>query len=214
MRGSLKSFAAAAVFLMLSGCDTLTTDNPIGVNDATQTDAQLFGTWKMTAPQAKAEPKEGKAYAFLLPRKDGGLNAVLVGWNRDYSDSGTITLEILTGSAGGFHFLNGTSFVEDGKPDSSTNYWPALYRFDADGSLRLFKISDDGLKIVADAVESHRLAGTVTKHSLVSGDKSEANATMDIAITADQKSLDAYFAVNAGKIFTDPLYTLKRVELP
>jgi hypothetical protein len=210
----LKMLVAIVLFLALSGCDTLTVDNPIGTSDGAPGDSRLAGAWKLTAMQSKDASAEGTAYAFFLPRKEGGFNTLLVGWKRDKSESDYYALKILTGQAGGSNFLNVVPIVEDGKvEDKMDGYWPVLYRIDGNGFLQTYKCSDDGLKYVESAIEDHRLGGTVAKHELYKDANGSPGESTEIEITADQKSLDAFFAANASRIFTDPLYTFKRADL-
>jgi len=209
-----KILVAIVLFLALSGCDSLTVDNPIGTSDGALGDSRLVGAWKLTAMQSKDASAEGTAYAFFLPRKEGGFNAVLVGWKRDNSESDYYALKILTGQAGSSNFLNVVPIVDDGKvEDKMDGYWPVLYRIDGNGFLQTYKLSDDGLKFVESAINDHRLGGAVTKHELYRDAKGVASESTEIEITADQKSLDAFFAANASRIFTEPLYTFKRADL-
>jgi hypothetical protein len=209
-----KMLVAIVLFLALSGCDTLTTDNPIGTSDVAPGDGRLVGAWKLSAMQSKDPSAEGSAYAFFLPRKEGGFNAVLVGWKRDNSESDYYALKILTGQAGGSNFLNVVPIVEDGKVEEKMDgYWPVLYRIDGNGILQTYKCSDDGLKFVESAINDHHLGGTVTKHELYKAAKGGSSESTEIEITADQKSLDAFFTANASRIFTEPLYTFKRADL-
>jgi hypothetical protein len=208
-------FAAIAFLAILSGCSSIRTDNPVGISGGAQTDSRLVGRWIPLKADGKEVPPTGHSDLFLLPRKDGGYTGVIVGWDVGPTpDSDVILLNIIVGRAGIEGMLNVQFLSENGKPaeDSDKGYWPMLYRIDGDGRLHVYDTSDNGIKLVESAVQSHRLAGTSDEQSYGKDDSGKDDKVIHVHITADPKSLDAYFAENASLIFTKPMYTFERVN--
>ncbi|HTW36036.1 MAG TPA: hypothetical protein VMD53_15565 [Rhizomicrobium sp.] len=216
MKAPILFSAALACLLMLAGCDSIYTDNPIGTSPETQTDTRLIGGWKFVIPpeDLKKSPGEQVFYCFFLPQKRGGFRGVMATWSTGKtSDSGDFAFEALTGKAGDHWFLNLRHIVTDGKADEDEppGYRPYRYRIDDDGALRVFDWSPEGLRKLEADIEQGRIRGTVTIDGMGTDDNGKPVRTTNIQITADQQALDAYFAENAARIFDKPVFTLNRV---
>src|SRR5882672_463851 len=169
-RGLMKTILRALAFFVavsiLGGCTTVTTDHPIGMSGGTQLDARLIGGWKVLPADQKTQP----LYAFFLPRKEGGLQAVLIGWDKTrLDDSGWATYEILTGRVGDYLIINGRPLLDNGEPASSTpagsGYWPLLYRFEVDGTVKMFAGGTaDAIDAIKKAIRNGRIARTIEEH--------------------------------------------------
>ena len=200
-----------ATFAMLSACSNLTSDNPIGGSAPNHADAHLIGVWKVTKNE---EPGEA-GYMFVSPKKDGSaLHAVLVSWGAS-KPSETLEFDVVTGAAGGDNFADINHIIDNGKVAKvPPGYMPFVYQFDPKGALLIYDESTDGMKLIKAAVDAHKLKGIVTVKK--SGDKKEPETvtTMDIHLTSDQKTVDAFFSANAKAIFTDPVDTFQPVKTP
>ena len=211
-----RMFAAIAFLAILAGCSGITTNNPVGISRGSQMDARLIGGWRVVEAEGKQMPRTGGAgYLFFLPRKEGGYTGVSLGWNEPPTAKPDIALfDIVTGRIGTTGIINVRIVDQSGKPvdTKDSSYWPGLYRFDREGRLHIYIFSEQGTKLVESAVQNHRLAGTSEEHSYDKDSSGKKNKTVSVHITADPKSLDAYFAANAPLIFTEPIYTLERVH--
>jgi hypothetical protein len=196
---SMTMFARAGVLFLaalLAACYP-TTQTPIGSTGPKTPDVRLLGVWKGTPK----DPKDGPNYLFFLPRKDK-LEAVMVYPAKDDDKGGWMSFEVRTGKAGSNDFLNGIELLDDGEApkDTSRDYTPVYYRFDKDGTLRLFVLGEDQIE---NAISKGEIKGEVKKNSF--GD--------DVRITADAKIVDAFFATHDPKtLFTDPLGVYRRVK--
>jgi hypothetical protein len=208
--------AALACLLILAGCDSIYTDSPIGTSPATRMDARLIGGWKAVGPLDVQKNSPGEqAYFFFLPaEKNAGFRGVLISWNKTKnSDSTDLALDAVTGKAGDQWFFNVRNVFDEGKPDKDglPGYRPYRYRFDADGSLEVFDWSPQGLERLKADVEQGRVEGKVTVQNYGTDTDGKPMIRTGIQITADQHSLDSYFAANAMRIFDKPVFTLQRV---
>jgi hypothetical protein len=214
MNAPVRIAAIFACLLLLAGCDSISTDKPIGASPETQTDARLIGEWTFVFPPDEKMAADERGYGFFLPQKDGGFRGVAVAWSAaTKQDSGDLSFNALTGKAGDFWFLNVQNIANDGKPDNGQprGYRPYLYRIE-DGTLRIFEWSPEGLEKLTTDIEQGRLEGTVTVSGRGKDPSGTTMKTTTIEISADQKALDAYFAANADKIFTKRTFTLKRQQ--
>lgn len=204
MNITLRAFAFFVAISILGGCTTVTTDHPIGMSGGTQWDARLIGGWKVVPADQKMQP----FYAFFLPRKEGGLQAMIVGWDKtNPNDSGWETFEILTGKAGDHLVINGRPLLDNGEPAKSmpagSGYWPLLYRFEADGTVNMFTWgTGDAIDAIKNAIRTGRITGTIEEHGQSS----------DIRITAEPQSLDAFFDAAAPMLFTELFATLQPIN--
>lgn len=218
MTTSLKLLCAAVLLTLLSACNSLRTDNPIGASTEYGLDKRLIGAWRMVDPRRDDKiPDHGAGFMFLLPLKEGGLHGVIESWTFKAPRSDSLEFDVTPGMAGDNLFANVRRLSENGEasePEPS-DYLPFLYRFEADGTLSVWGWSDDGLNMIKDSIENGRLMGTVTIQSYGPDDQGQAmKPSIGISITADQKSLDAFFARNGRAIFTERKYSFRRIELP
>jgi hypothetical protein len=173
---------ALVALAMLAACTTVSTDYAVGISHGSVTDDRLAGSWRLVPK----DPNAGKEYVFVVPRKGGGLQAVVVITETDPNDSGWFTVDLVVGKAGDHAVINMGALSENGEPfkDKVPGYLPILYRFEADGRLQLFYPSDDAIK---DAIQSGAIAGAVENSNL--------------HITADPGALDAFFAKDSPMLF-------------
>jgi hypothetical protein len=193
MRWSMTTLPAFALGLaLLCGCTT--TDNPIGISGGAQVDARLVGGWKGVFADQYSD--KVKYQVVFLPGEKGALAAIVAGWTLEGGQ--WAVYEVVAGRAGDHTVLNMRSVIENGAPARETSaYIPSLYRFEPDGSLRLFMLSEQA---VADAIQSGRLAGTMGTGQLATN-----------RITADPQSLDDFFAEAAPALFTEPYAVLQPI---
>lgn len=216
MKAPILFSAAVACLLILAGCDSIYTDNPIGTSPATRMDARLIGGWKAAGPldEQKHSPGE-QAYFFFLPsEKNAGFRGVLISWNKTKaSDSTDLAFDAVTGKAGDQWFFNVRSVFDEGNPDKDglPGYRPYRYRVDADGSLEVFDWSPQGLERLKADIEQGRIAGKVTAQNDGTDTDGKPMIRTGIQITADQHSLDSYFAANATRIFDKPAFVMRRM---
>jgi hypothetical protein len=210
-----RMFAVIAFLAILSGCSSIRTDNPVGISGGAQTDATLVGGWRVVEAQPKQIPPGGAGYLFFLPQKEGGYTGVWMAWNTPAAAKPDIVLfSIVTGRLGTAGIISARIVEMNGKPPShiEPGYWPMLYRLDGNGRLHLFDASFEGIKLVENAVKSHRLAGTSEEQSGGKDASGKEIKTIHVRLTADPKSLDEYFAANASLIFTEPAFTFEHVD--
>jgi hypothetical protein len=187
-----KVFALLCLSALLSGLLAAcypTSENPIGVSAGpTALDARLTGVWKGRI----GTDKDATAYLFAFPREGGRLEAMLLHPSATDDKGDWTTVSLTPGKAGTANILNAKLVLDNGAParEGTVDYTPVLYRFDPSGELRLFVLDE---KALADAVRQNRIAGTVKESSLGN----------DVRLTADAKTLDAFFAANAAALFTE-----------
>lgn len=182
MNTILRALALVALS-MLAACTTVSTQNPIGISHGVVTDNRLVGSWKLVPK----DTNDDKEYVFVMPRKEGGLQAIVVMTASDPNDSGWFTLNLVVGRAGDHALINMQPILENGEPikDPPDGYLPMLYRFQADGRIQLFYSSDDAMK---EAIQNGSIAGTIEKNG-------------NVRITADPQALDAFYADKAPVLF-------------
>jgi hypothetical protein len=191
MKNSRIALALAAA-LALSACYDTTT-HPVGTTAGIKPDPVLAGTWK----GVNSDGKPG--YFHFLPQSDGSITVIIVedGTTSNDWDVATVTATKL----GPNRLLNARLLEGDGKPiaDWPGGTVPVLYRLDAQGGLTFALPHEEALR---DAVKAGRIKGRV-----------QTGAYGDVAITADPKALDAFFArADLGKLYSAPFYTLHRVR--
>lgn len=189
--------AGALILAALLAACYPTTQTPIGSTGPTTPDVRLLGVWK----GMPKDPKDGPDYLFFLPRKDR-LEAIVVYPAKGDDKGSWMSFAVWCGKAGSNNFLNGQQLLDDGiaPKDANKDYTPVFYRFDKDGTLRMFVL---GEKPIEDAIAKGEIKGEVKKNSF--GD--------DVRITADAKMMDAFFATHDPKtLFTDPLGVYRRVK--
>jgi len=198
MRSLVRSFAILITLSLLTACTSVTTNAPIGLSDGASLDTRLLGGWK--AELEKGAPDE--IYVFVLPRKKGGLQALVVAWKNDAvtmspNDAEWWSSEIKTGKAGGHLFMNLRPLLKNGELDGDAaklheaGYFPLRYRVDADGRIELFIWRDAAA--IKEAIRSGRISGTVDGG--------------DVRIKADAR-VDAFLAESAPVAFDALFATL------
>jgi len=200
----LRTFGLVVVLSFLSACTSVETVNPIGISSGSSVDTRLIGAWRVTVEDKAAE--KGDAYVFVLPDKQGGLQAMAIEIRKPTStdDNGWQTFKVLTGRAGDYTFLNlrgllddGATVVEDRQPKDG-GYWPIRYRVETDGSVHLFLW--DSADAIKDAIASGRLTGSVEGGT--------------VHVTGDGSSVDAFFSEAGERAFPSPFATLVPLGSP
>jgi len=212
MNAPIRLFAIAAL-AGLAACSSLTTDNPIGGSVPGQPDPRLIGVWKVTQNESKGQA----GYMFVSPAKDGStLHVVFVGWSAT-QPSDKMEFDAVTANLGGEAFVNVNHVIENGKAATKQEldgYMPFAYKFDKDGTLVILDRSDAGVKLIQNAIAKHQLAGKATTSNTGGSGKSKGITTTNIHLSANQKSLDAFFAANGKAIFTDSVDTFQPIKEP
>lgn len=199
---------AIAALMALAACGNLMTDKPIGGLSADHADARLIGVWRATTNTEAGEA----GYMFVSPRKDGhALHAVIVGWSAT-KPAERAEFDVATGTAGGSTFVNidNVTASDNAMGKQPPGYLPFVYRFGADGSLLIYDLSGDGMSLIKAAIGKHRLAGKITP--TYTDPKTKTAAGMEIHLTSDQRTIDAFFAANAKAIFTNEVDTFAPVK--
>jgi hypothetical protein len=188
-------FALLCLGAALAGCYP-TSENPIGVATAAP-DSRLLGAWKGQI----GTDKDASASLYVFPREGGRFEAMLIHAASKDDKGGWTTASLVPGKIGSTTVLNAKLILDDGAPakEGTADYTPVMYRFDAGGVLRLFMLDDKALET---AIRAGRIAGTIKENSF--GD--------DVRLTADAKSLDAFFAANAATLFTQAYGIFRRVN--
>jgi hypothetical protein len=189
---SLRIALTLAAALALSGCYDTTT-HPLGTTAGIKPDPVLTGTW------AGVDSNGKPGYFHFLPQSDGSITVIIVEDGKIDNDwnVGAIT----TTKLGANRLMNARLVQGNGKPvtDQPPGTVPVLYRIDAKGTLTVALPHEETMR---DAVKAGRIKG-----------HAEDGAYGDVTITADPKTLDAFFArPDIDKLFSTPFFTLHRVH--
>jgi len=188
----IKYVLALAATLALTACYPPTTSHPVGTTAGLKPDPVLQGTWKGVNSDGKP------FYMHFLPQSDGTLSAVIVESGPKAEDWNVVTATTTT--LGANHYMNARLLWTNGKPENApAGTVPVLYRMDAKGQLT-FSLMDEAA--VKAAITAGKIKGTVEKGELG-----------DATITADVKTLDAYFSTpGVTKLFANPMFTVHKVD--
>jgi len=192
---SIRLLLSAVATIVLTACYPPTTSHPIGTTVGFKSDPALLGLWK-----AEPDPSNHRSYYYdLLNAKDGAMFAVLVPDRGEATDVMMFKLE--AARFGNFGFLNVRVMTdpEHEASDQPAGFVPVLYRFDANGRLKIFMLDEDALKT---AIGAHKIAGTIA-----------TAGTNDVVITADGATLDKFFRSRTGlALFDKSFAVLTRVK--
>ena len=195
----MKSTRVLAAFLcaMLAGCLPVTTKTPVGTTTGLGTDPALYGTWRGVPPDKKTE---GDVTIHFVKLKDGTLSALQVFTEPKHDDDGWESYAVQTSTLAGQHYLNVMWTSENGKPvDTSAKDAIFPLRYTVKGrTLTLYILDEDKVKA---AVQSGRIAGTI-----------ESGDAGDVTLTADAKTLDAFFAAPGIAQYYNVYLVLKKTE--
>ncbi len=186
--------------LFVAACLPVTTDNPIGSTVGFKPDPALIGLWK--GHGGDKEPGDMKYAYFAFFRDDDGvgMSAMLMTFESD-ADQWTI-YDAQLATLGANHIMNVREASQNGKPaneEDRRQLIPLRYDIGKDGKLTLSLLDD---KATAAAIKAGKLKGTV-----------QEGTGNDSHITADPKSLDAFFATKQGAaLFGAKFVTLVRVK--
>ena len=190
----LRTVLSLAFALLLAGCLPVTSKTPVGTTSGLGTDPALIGTW-----HGSNENKDGHVYLHVTANGEQPFTLVLV--SAEGKDD-PMLLQAKTAQLGQNRFLDVLTML-DGKgndfklSDFDGGSVPVLYRI-VRNTLTLYMLDEDKVKA---AIAKGDIAGTVEK-----GDYG------DVQLTADAKTLDAFFAKpEAVKLFKVFL-VLKKTE--
>jgi hypothetical protein len=181
---------ALACALLVAGCVTPTSKNPIGMTTGLHRDLSLVGTWKDDFPWRD----EGDTITVAPVGTDNSMTAFQVGLPEKKDGAGSFQLyEFTVARVGEHHFVNARKLPSRSEHTDQPDDWmPLYYTTTHDGrSLKLYYLSQD--KIVK-AIESGALKGRVEKHQRKNDDGTVEDAIDAITITAEPAELDAFMA--------------------
>lgn len=212
----IQRLCAVVALAFLAACSNLTTEHPIGASAADKADPRLIGMWKIAGPLTDKKPGEA-GYMFVSPKKDStDLHAVIVGWSAT-EPTETMEFDVATGTLAGNAFVNLHNVVENGKAatkDDFDGYLPFVYRFEKDGRLDIYDHTDAGMDMIKQAIAGRHLRGTVRDKGSRGKDKNTMAPMLDIHLTSDQKTLNAFFAANGKAVFTDLVDAFEPLKVP
>ena len=179
MNSLLRALALLATLALASACVTSTV--PVGTSQGGPIDMRLVGMWK---GELENGGPDKNFYLFIFPGRDEtGLEAAYRNLDRNDWES----FRLITGTTGDVTFANFQPIAADGhEPPPPDGYAPFVYRFQPNGSVRLFGESERAREVVSDAIAKGSLAGE--------------NSGESSRITADPATLDAFFA-HVGPMF-------------
>jgi hypothetical protein len=193
---TLRFAILALAALALAACLPVTTDNPIGSTAGFKPDPALIGMWKGRG--VDKDDKDG--YFAFLRNEDGSMTATLTTFESDADQLDVYQAQVV--SLGANHIMNVRARSQNGTPaneEDARQIIPIRYDIGKDGKLTLFLLDD---KKTTAAIKAGQLKGTVREGSDGDGH-----------ITADPKSLDAFFATKEGAaLFGAKLVTLTKVK--
>jgi len=199
----MKAFRFAILFalaLFVAACLPVTSDNPIGSTVGFKPDPALVGLWK--GQGGDKEPKDIKYAYFAFFRNDDGvgMSATLMTFEPD-ADQWTV-YDAQVATLGANHIMNARERSQNGtsaNEEDRRQLIPLRYDIAKDGKLTLSLLDE---KATAAAIKGGKLKGTV-----------QEGTGGDCHITADPKSLDAFFASKQGAaLFSAKLVTLVKVR--
>ena len=200
MSSVLRALAVLVTLTLASACTEITTSIPVGTSHGGPLDMRLVGAWH--AEPVKSAPSDEQFEQFdvlISPSNDGtALQAIDV----DVKTGDWEVYTLVTGRIGDLTFASIRRLTHNGvsaEMPGHSSYWPLVYRFDADGSVRVFDRSDEGAKSVADAIVNEIIAGESI------GDESAH-------ITTDPATLDAFFGQMGTTVLNEPSFMLRPLK--
>lgn len=211
-----QSLILALLMSVLPACTEIVTKYPIGVSADPQQDTRLLGGWRVVRWGDEAEPPgwqmspaDSPSYLFVEPNGEGILRATFIGPTTiagHQQADGARLFRIVIGRIGTHGVLNAQArWIHDWVVDperTSSRYFPLLYQFGPEGTLRLFS---PGEFAVNKEIEQGRLGA----------DKDPGGGFGDAAIlqiNSDRQTLDRVFADDAPALFTHLLATLEPID--
>jgi hypothetical protein len=189
-----------ALALFVAACLPVTSDNPIGSTVGFRPDPALLGVWKGRGSGKEPEDMKYAYFAFFRNDDGVGMSAMLMTFESD-ADQWTV-YDAQVATLGANHIMNVRERSQNGtsaNEEDARQLIPVRYDIGKDGKLTLSLLDD---KATAAAIKAGKLKGTVQQGSENDGH-----------ITADPKSLDAFFASKQGAaLFSAKLVTLVRVR--
>ena len=199
MKPVIHTLTALAALAVTSACSEITTSIPVGTSQVQPIDMRLIGVWKFELADPTNNSEDADVVVF--PSDDGaGLEAIGVAADPRTKTVDWVEYRVITGKIGDITYASMRQLGENGKPDEKpeNGFWPLLYRFETDGSIRLFWWSEDGVKSAVDAIENRNIKGEHT------------NAAAHF--TADARTLDAFFAQMGPAMLSAPIFSLRPLK--
>jgi hypothetical protein len=185
--------------LFVAACLPVTTKNPVGTTAGFKQDTSVIGVWEVEPQNDGTGDKQG-FIAFLNAEEEGAMTAIMVAPGKDAGDWSSYNLKLAT--LGQNRFINAWAVTNNGRPadkDEANADILLLYRMSRDGKLTLYLLDDEK---TAAAVKAGKIKGEV-----------QPGTTGDVHITADEKTLDKFFATKEGAaLFVKPLAVMDRVK--
>jgi len=184
--------------LLLAACFPPTTSHPLG-GPSNRGDSALLGRWDATMDES-SDDKDNKAEFRFRQTSGGALRAELRSTNPKAKDDDRVVAIVSTAKLGPYRYLN-ARLIAMGKDNNDDEEKvegtiPLLYRQNGK-TVVLYMMDETATK---KAINAHRIAGKVDPGSFG-----------DAHITADQRTLDAFFSTPEGAgLFTDKFATLTR----
>lgn len=192
----LRTLAAMAALLLLTGCLPVLTQTPVGTTAGLANDPALYGVWKGKNPDDK---DQRDAMFHFMRAKDGGFDIVVV-MAEGGADDGWTALTGTSSKLGQNHFLNVVMTYDKAGPVEGRLKGATialLYRVEG-RTLTLYQMSETAAKA---AIKSGQIQGTIAP-----GDDG------DVTITAGAQELDAFLAKpEAVKLF-QPMLVLRKAN--
>jgi hypothetical protein len=182
--------------LFLAACYPVTTTNPLGTSAGFSSDPALAGLWRAEMAHAKDEV----VYFHFLPMDQAGFKVVIVSGGEKLNGEWSVA-RVTAANLGTHRFLNAEMVFNNGKRENDPAHGtvPLLYRFEADGRVSLYLMSEDRAK---EAIQSGAVAGAI-----------EPGDFGDVTLTAEPDDLDTFFASEDGvALFAEKFATLTKMD--
>jgi len=172
--------------------------HPLSPVEQARADTRLAGLWSGRLIESELD-----VLVQFVPRGSGMTDILLIAdvSPDNTADAGWSAYRMFPSRLGGRDFMNIRLLSNDGKPagEEGENYLLCRYRFEADGRLGVWRLSQEAAK---SAVENGKLAGEIRE-----------GLTTDVVLTAPGADLADFFAGDAGEsYFATPVGSFTRVR--
>jgi len=141
----------AGLLLMLGACVPEAVHPLSDVEDA-KPDPRLTGPWF-------AHIDGEDVHIHFVPQSDGWTAIVTVSYRKPGDSGEWMVFRMVPARIGDGDYMSAQFVAQNGEPEKQTTYFPLRYRLSADGSLRVWRMSDE----TAMAAIEGGLPGSVTK---------------------------------------------------
>lgn len=208
-----KIFALACVILV-AGCDTATTKNPVGTTTGLVADKALNGIWKDDMCPIAAlfcGQNDMGEYLHIFQSGDSEMTALWVNAPVRSRERGDFTeYRFTTATLGNNHFMNVVEQPTNATEKPKAGFTPIFYTLRNNGhKLTIYHIDDNK---VAKAIESGALTGHIEKHQDKDKDGKPEDVYDSIQITAEPAELDVFMAKPEAADLFIVYRVFKRIE--